>query len=136
VSKVLHIFTGSPGSGKLVHVYNTPELRGLPIYCCYHFNKRFWPNATQTTVLCAYSPRRQMKEHWLDQARAEGFEPKLYVLKTPKGECYERMTHRPKNNHLTAEIEDWFRNYTPHVAEILVTVPKYNEKAERGIYSG
>lgn len=133
--KVLHVFTGAPGSGKLVHIYHTPELRRLPIYCCYHLNKRFWTQANGSAILCAYSPRRQMKQYWLDQSAEEGFQPKLYVLKTPKGECYERMTHRPKNNHLTAEIEDWFRNYTPHTQEIVIKVPPYNEKDERGIYS-
>ena len=134
--KVLHLFTGAPGSGKLVHIARTPHLRPLPIYCCYALNKRHWVTQNKTAILCAYSPRRQMKEYWLEQATEHGFRPILYVVKTPMGECYERMTHRPKNNRLQDEIAAWFKNYTPHTAEITVTVPKYNEKAERGIYSG
>jgi hypothetical protein len=135
-TKVLHIITGAPGAGKLVHVHDDPELHRLPIYCCYHLNKRFWTQATREAVLLCYSPRFQMKEHWMEQARQEGFSPRLYVAKTPKGECWERMSHRPKNNRLFAEIEDWFRNYTPHSEEKTIIIPKYNEKAERGIYSG
>lgn len=135
-SKTLHIITGAPGAGKLVHVFRDPDLHRLPIYCCYHKNKRFWVRAPGDAVLLAYSPRYQMKQHWLQQAENEGFSPRLYVIKTPKGECYERMRSRPKNNRLFAEIEDWWRNFTPHSDEMRLIVPKFNAETEKGVYRG
>lgn len=122
--RVAHIFTGPPGAGKLIHVYNDPELRTLPIFCCYHFNKSAWDyEPHDALVLCAYAPKRQDKAHWIYQARKAGYEPKLYLVDTPRVESTPRMEMRPKNNLLYKEIAHWYKNYRPHEDEIIVRVP-------------
>ena len=134
-SKRIHIFTGAPGSGKLVHIYHSPYLRRLPIYCCYHHNKAAWPNSRyQEIILCAYSAAAPAKDYWWNQALEFGFAPRLYVMMTEQGDTLTRMKARPRDNTLFKEVSDWYRWYTPHDMEEHIHIPPYSREYEKGAY--
>lgn len=134
--KRIHIFTGAPGSGKLVHIYNSPYLRTLPIFCCYHLNKRYWEGDPRPEIiLCSYAAAWQAKEYWLEQALAVGRTPRLYCMKTDARSAQERLMRRPRNKSLLKELNNWYDWYTPHPMEEPVYLPEYDPDYEKGAYT-
>jgi len=130
----IHIFTGPPGAGKLVHVANSPYLRNLPIFCCYVKNKKHWEDSNAPEIiLFAYSAQKQAKQYWLEQSLAAGRTPRLYLVDTPKNEAIPRMLSRPRNNRLLKEINHWYEHYTPHPDEEIIYV-RYNSTVNREVY--
>jgi hypothetical protein len=133
--KMVHIFTGPPGSGKLAHIYHSPYLRRLPIYCCYHHNKAAWTEGGyDEIILCAYSASYQAKEHWVARTTEAGYFPRLYVMKTKMEDTLTRMRARPHDNDLLKEIHNWYDWYTPHPLEEPIYIPPYHPEREKGAY--
>ena len=130
----VHIFTGPPGAGKLIHVANSPYLRKLPVFCCYVKNKKYWEaSKAEEVVLFAYSAQVQQKSYWLEQADAAGRTARLYCLDTPKNEATARMLARPRNNKLLGEIDFWYKHYTPHPEEEILHIP-YDRDRNAEVY--
>lgn len=134
-TKLAHLFTGPPGGGKLVHIYHSPYLRRLPIYCCYHHNKSAWSGTTyQEIILCAYSASHHAKEYWCKQLMERGFFPRVYVMKTPKADTLVRLEARPRDNDLFKEVDNWYDWYTPHELEEPIYIPPFHPERDKGAY--
>ena len=124
MTKILHILTGPPGSGKTT--YAQAELGDLKVFDRDLGNKSDWVYSEADCVLCTSAPARETKEYWISLANFHQFTPILHCFFPPRMVSYQRMSNRQgiakggrtQQNNLVKSVERWYKKYSRHRQEI------------------